>query len=281
LFGGSGALLDRLSGLAPGSDGADSADGMVGGLVMALPDAVGTLWQGVGTLALGIFATVILVSEGPRMWQASLRPLTHDRRVRVGLMGGVAWRTLVAYARGTVIVALVDAVGIGVGVAVVGVPLAVPIGALVFFSSFVPLIGALVSGFAAVLVALAWGGITPALLVLAIVLVVQQLEGQVLDPLIQARMVRLHPLAVMLSITVGTLIAGLAGAMLAVPVVSVAKALLQMRGAAGLADELPSGSSASEAWENAVPNDAVPEDAVTDDAVPDESVADKAVLSEP
>lgn len=234
--------LDALSGLVGG--GPDSAmekftglassvlgpDGGTGGGLAGLLGAAGTLWQVVTTMAVAVIATVILVFDGPRMWSAGLRPLPPRWREQLGLLGPAAWQALAAYAKGTLIVATIDAVGIGVGVAIVGVPLALPIGVLVFFSSFVPLIGALTSGLVAVLVALAWGGLTPALVVLVIVLVVQQVEGQVLEPLIQGRMVRIHPLGIVMAITVGTLVAGLAGAMLAVPAVSVVKAMVQAHG---------------------------------------------------
>ena len=144
--------------------------------------------------------------------------------------GGCPGRTLAAYARGTVLIAAIDAFGIGLGVALVGVPLAGPITVLVFFGSFIPIVGALVSGFVAVIIALATVGVTAAVAVLIIVIAVQQFEGHVLQPLIQGRMVALHPLAVVLAVAGGSILGGLIGAVVAVPIVSVANVLVRYAG---------------------------------------------------
>jgi len=133
----------------------------------------------------------------------------------------VAWYTVTRYVRGTVIVAAIDAVGIGVALAVIDVPFALPLGLLVFVASAVPYVGATVSGTVAVLVALAANGPVDALLVLAAVIAVQQLEGNLLEPLIVGRQVRLHPVAVVTAVFGGSLTAGLAGAVIAVPLVAV------------------------------------------------------------
>ena len=135
--------------------------------------------------------------------------------------GPRAWRTLTAYVRGTMIVALIDAVFIGVGIYLLGVPLAVPIGVVIFLSSFVPLVGAVVSGALAVVVALVTQGVFTALMALMVVLVVQQIEGHILQPFILGRAVRVHALAVVLSVAAGSLVAGIGGAVVAVPLVAV------------------------------------------------------------
>ena len=144
------------------------------------------------------------------------------RRAATGRGGCVhAWATLTAYVRATVIVAAVDAIGIGLGAAILGVPLAVPIAVLVFLGAFVPIVGALVTGIVAVLVALVSKGFVVAVIMLAVVIAVQQLEAHVLQPFLLGRAVEVHPLAVILAIGAGVLIAGIVGALFAVPLVAV------------------------------------------------------------
>jgi putative heme transporter len=148
---------------------------------------------------------------------------TFPRRMRghaARLLRG-AWETLGRYFRGQLLVALVDAVFIGLGLLVLGVPLALPLAVLIFFGGLFPIVGAVVTGALAVLVALADGGITTALIVLGLVLLVQQLESNVLEPLILGHVIALHPLVIVLSITAGALLLGLLGAFLAVPVAAI------------------------------------------------------------
>ena len=140
-------------------------------------------------------------------------------RVDVAGRRGVA--ALVSYVRATAVVAVVDAVAIGIGLAVLGVPLAVPLAALVFLGAFVPIIGAVIAGGVAVLVALVANGPVAALIVLGIIVAVMQLEGHVLQPLLLGRAVKLHPLAVVLAIAAGLIVAGIAGALFAVPLLAV------------------------------------------------------------
>lgn len=135
--------------------------------------------------------------------------------------GPRAWRTLTAYVRGTVIVALIDAVCIGVGIYFLGVPMAVPLAVFIFLFSFIPLVGAVASGALAVVVALVTQGVFTATLTLAVVLAVQQIEGHILQPFILGRAVRVHPLAVVLSVAAGGMVAGIGGAVVAVPLVAV------------------------------------------------------------
>ena len=127
----------------------------------------------------------------------------------------------------TVLVAFVDAIGIGLGLVILGVPLALPLTAFVFLASFIPIIGALVSGVVAVLVALVTVGLVKALIVLAVVIAVQQLESHVLQPVLMGRAVHVHPLAVALSIAAGVIIAGISGALLAVPIAACANAVVK------------------------------------------------------
>ncbi len=168
------------------------------------------------------FSTFFFVKDGRRIWTWTVRLFPRDLRPRIDGAGGRAWTTLISYVRATIAVAFVDAVGIGIAVAVLGVPLALPLAVLVFLGAFIPIIGATLSGMVAVLVALVANGPLTALLVLAAVILVQQLEGHVLQPVLLGRAVRVHPLAVVVAIAAGVLLAGIVGALVAVPIVAVA-----------------------------------------------------------
>jgi putative heme transporter len=169
--------------------------------------------------ALALFSLIFLLYDGPRIWRFLL-PFHGDTRSMLDLAGHRVFRVLSTYVRVTVLVAIIDAAGIGVGLFAARVPLALPLAALVFLGAFVPIVGAFVSGLIAVVVALVTKGLVTALIVLAVVVGVQQLEGNVLHPFLTAGLVRLHPLAVLLSVTLGTTLAGIIGALLAVPVVA-------------------------------------------------------------
>ena len=139
---------------------------------------------------------------------------------RVRDAGRAGFGSLIGYVRATFLVALVDAVGIGTGLAIMGVPLALPLASLVFLGAFIPLVGAVIAGFLAVVVALLAKGFIYALITLGLVIAVQQLEGHVLQPLVMGRAVSIHPLAVVLAIAAGGVLAGIVGALLAVPLVA-------------------------------------------------------------
>ncbi|GAA4675594.1 AI-2E family transporter [Streptomyces chumphonensis] len=171
--------------------------------------------------ALAAFVCLFLLYDGRRVWQWCLRFVPLSAREGVAGAGPRAWITLTGYVRGTVIVAMIDAIGIGVGIWVLGVPMAVPLAVIVFLFAFVPLVGAVVSGALAVVVAFVTNGLVTALLALGVVLLVQQIEGNVLQPFILGRMVQVHPLAVVLTVTSGSLLAGIPGAVLSVPLVAV------------------------------------------------------------
>jgi putative heme transporter len=170
---------------------------------------------------LTLFATIFFIKDGRQIWNWMVRLFPTGSRERVAGAGERAWRTLISYMHATVAVALVDAVGIGVGAAILGVPLALPLGVIVFLGAFIPIVGATLSGLVAVLVALVAEGPVTALILLGIVLAVQQLEGHVLQPLLLGRAVSVHPLAVVFGIAAGTLLAGIIGALIAVPIVAV------------------------------------------------------------
>ncbi len=173
-----------------------------------------------GALVLVAFLVFFLVKDGRHMWGWFLRWVPGRRRAQVDGAGRTAWGTLSAYVRGSVVVALIDAVGIGAALLVLGVPLWLSLTLLIFLSSFVPLFGATLSGAAAVLVTLVTNGFADAAIVLVVVLVVQQVEGNLLQPLIMGRALHLHPVAILVAVTAGTMLFGIPGALLAVPVVA-------------------------------------------------------------
>ncbi|WP_254811801.1 AI-2E family transporter [Streptomyces cavourensis] len=172
-------------------------------------------------LLLAMFSTLFLLYDGRRIWEWSLKLVPAAARPGVAGAGPRAWRTLTAYVRGTVLVALIDAIFIGLGLYFLNVPLAVPLAVFIFLFAFIPLLGAVVSGALAVVVALVTEGVFTALMVLVVVLAVQQIEGHILQPFILGRAVRVHPLAVVLSVATGGLVAGIGGAVVAVPLVAV------------------------------------------------------------
>ncbi|MFD9480295.1 MULTISPECIES: AI-2E family transporter [Streptomyces] len=172
-------------------------------------------------ILLAMFSTLFLLYDGKRIWNWALGLVPAAARAGVAGAGPRAWRTLTAYVRGTVIVALIDAIFIGLGIYFLDVPMAVPLAVFIFLFAFIPLVGAVVSGALAVVVALVTQGVFTALMVLLVVLAVQQIEGHVLQPFILGRAVRVHPLAVVLSVAAGGLIAGIGGAVVAVPLVAV------------------------------------------------------------
>ncbi|MFB7107999.1 AI-2E family transporter [Streptomyces sp. NPDC056190] len=172
-------------------------------------------------ILLTVFSTLFLLYDGRRIWEWTLKLVPAAARPGVAGAGPRAWRTLTAYVRGTVIVALIDAIFIGLGIYFLNVPMAVPLAVFIFLFAFIPLVGAVVSGALAVVVALVTQGVFTAVMVLVVVLAVQQLEGHVLQPFILGRAVRVHPLAVVLSVAAGGLIAGIGGAVVAVPLVAV------------------------------------------------------------
>jgi predicted PurR-regulated permease PerM len=171
---------------------------------------------------LALFTLFFFLKDGRAIWLWLVGLCPRESRAYLDEAARRAWRTLISYVRATVIVALVDAIGIGVGLAILGTPLVVPLAALVFLGAFIPIIGSFLAGSVAVLVALVSQGPFQALIALAIVLVVMQVEGHILQPLLLGRAVRVHPLAVVLAIAAGLLVAGIFGALIAVPLVACA-----------------------------------------------------------
>ncbi|MFF4209982.1 AI-2E family transporter [Streptomyces sp. NPDC001796] len=172
-------------------------------------------------ILLVFFSTLFLLYDGERIWQWFLKLVPAAARPGVAGAGPRAWRTLTAYVRGTVLVALIDAIFIGIGIYFLNVPMAVPLAVFIFLFSFVPLVGAVASGALAVIVALVTQGVFTAVMTLVVVLAVQQIEGHILQPFILGRAVRVHPLAVVLTVAAGGMVAGIGGAVVAVPLVAV------------------------------------------------------------
>ncbi|GAB2866850.1 AI-2E family transporter [Streptomyces deserti] len=172
-------------------------------------------------ILLTVFSTLFLLYDGRRIWEWTLKLVPAAARPGVAGAGPRAWRTLTAYVRGTVVVALIDATFIGLGIYFLDVPMAVPLAVFIFLFAFIPLVGAVVSGALAVVVALVTQGVFTAVMTLVVVLAVQQIEGHILQPFILGRAVRVHPLAVVLSVAAGGLVAGIGGAVVAVPLVAV------------------------------------------------------------
>lgn len=172
-------------------------------------------------ILLTMFSTLFLLYDGKRIWEWTLKLVPAAARPGVAGAGPRAWRTLTAYVRGTVIVALIDAIFIGLGIYFLDVPMAVPLAVFIFLFAFIPLVGAVMSGALAVVVAVVTQGVFTAVMTLVVVLAVQQIEGHILQPFILGRAVRVHPLAVVLSVAAGGLVAGIGGAVVAVPLVAV------------------------------------------------------------
>jgi predicted PurR-regulated permease PerM len=167
------------------------------------------------------------MKDGPRIWEFLLKPFSGYRHERGERIGATAVRVLGGYVRGTATIAFVDAAGIGIGLAILGVPLALPLAIIVFVGAFIPLIGATLAGVLAALVALVANGPLIALIVIAIVVAVNQLEGNFLQPIVMAQSLKLHPLVILIALTAGTILGGIVGAVLSVPIAAVAWAIVK------------------------------------------------------
>ncbi|MGH3584996.1 MAG: AI-2E family transporter [Pseudonocardia sp.] len=223
----------------------------VSAITTSVLTGVGSVASGVVTALLTLVLAFLFVKDGPRFlpW---LQATAGD-----GAGGHITevlrriWKTLGEFIRVQAVVALVDAVLIGLGLVILGVPLAIPLAVLTFLGGFVPIVGALVAGALSVLVALVSNGFTTALIVLVVIVLVQQLEGNVLQPMLQGRSLRLHAAVVLLAVTAGSTLYGIAGAFLSVPVVAAAAIVVrylgeridtQVGGAPMLTDRVPAPS---------------------------------------
>ncbi len=186
-----------------------------------LTTSAGYTVEAVTTLLLTLFITFFLLYDARRIWSWLLEMFPGAARTRVDRAGHVAWRVITGYVRGTVAIAAIHGTVIGLVLVVLGTPLAVPLAVLVFFGSFVPLIGAFVAGGLAVLATFSTEGWIPALILFGVLIIENQLEAHVLQPLIMGHNVQLHPLAIGLAVTAGTLLGGIFGALVAVPTAAI------------------------------------------------------------
>ncbi len=188
-------------------------DSAISGLSTAASVATG--------LALGVVVLFYFLKDGPRIWAFFISATEGPAHARLAHVGTNATGVLGGYIRGTAAVASVDAIFIGVGIAVLGVPLALPLALITFVGAFIPIVGAVAAGILAALVALVTNGLTTALIVVAIIIVVQQVESNLLQPLLLGKALSLHPLAILVALTAGTILAGIIGALISVPIAAV------------------------------------------------------------
>ena len=205
LLGAVDTLSERLLDTNPGA--------VIGGVTVAAEILAGAL--------LALVMTFFFIKDGPKIVAWANGHLPPERRAGAGRAAAAAWRSLSAYIRGTVVIGIVNGTVIGIGLAILGVPLALPLGIITGLSAFFPLVGAVVAGALAALVALVSGGVVDALIVVALTVVVQQVEGDVLSPIVMGKALKLHPLVILVVLTVGAVTAGLLGAFLAVPLTGV------------------------------------------------------------
>lgn len=228
-------LLEQARSQLSGSSSA-ILSGLAGGVAAAL--------SGLAGIALLVVLLFFFVKDADDItgWMVSRLPDQH--RDAATAVGSRAWQALSGYVRGTAAIAAIDAIAIGIGLAIIGVPLVLPLAVLVFLGAFLPVVGALLAGLIAVLVALADGGLQTALIVLVLIIAVQQVEGNVLQPMIMRRAVALHPIVVLTALAVGATLAGIVGAFLSLPIAAVLAAVgneLRLRSEARA--EAPSTSS--------------------------------------
>lgn len=179
-----------------------------------------TVTELVTAAVLVLFTLIFFLYGGRNIWQYVVQIVPSDVRSRVHEAGTAGFGSLIAYVRATFLVALTDAAGVGAGLAIMGIPLALPLASVVFLGAFIPLVGALISGLVAVVVALLAKGVVYALITLGVLIAVNQMEAHLLQPLVMGRAVSIHPLGVVLAISTGGVLAGIVGALLAVPTVA-------------------------------------------------------------
>ncbi|MCX2747879.1 AI-2E family transporter [Arthrobacter sp. MI7-26] len=232
-FGASSTDLDRFLGDALQSVQANEQD---------IASGLASLGSGVGEIAAGtalaLFATLFILIDGVGIWTWFTRLVPRRARERFDHAGKAGWATLRSFAKVQIFVALINGVGIGIGTALLGVPLAIPIAVLVFLGSFIPVVGAIATGAVAVFIALVYNGWIVAVAMLAVVLLVHQIESHVLHPVIMGNAVKVHPLAVMFAVAGGSVLAGIPGAFFAVPVAAVLNTMVTaLAGQAGRGED--------------------------------------------
>jgi len=198
-----------------------------GPLARGLQSGAVLLGEVITGLIITVLLTFFLLKDGERMWGYVLTLIGSRRRRDAHEIGARVYGALAGYVRGIALVGLVDAILIGLALLIIGVPLVIPIMIITFFAAFVPLIGAFVAGLVAVLIALVSGGLVDALLVLGAIILVQQVEGHVLYPLLMSRTVHLHPAVIVVALAIGGILAGIVGVFLAVPVAGIVSVVLE------------------------------------------------------
>ncbi|WP_082177276.1 AI-2E family transporter [Arthrobacter sp. RIT-PI-e] len=186
--------------------------------------AAGNFFAGAALLVVILF---FFLKDGDRIWAFVLRAFRGKRLVKARQVGEKGLAVLGGYVRGTAIIAFVDAFFIGLALVILGIPLAVPLAALIFVGAFIPIVGASLTAILAALVALVSNGLTAALIVVAVIIVVNQLEGNFLQPVVMGRTLQVHALVVLLALTAGTVLAGIIGAILSVPIAAVTWAAIK------------------------------------------------------
>lgn len=189
---------------------------------------VGALTSFITGLVLMVVVLFFFLKDGPKLWRFLLRPFQGEGLRRAERAGAKTVETLGSYVRGTAGVAAVDALGIGIGLLILQVPLALPLSVLVFVLAFIPIVGATVAGILAALVALVANGPVNAVIVVGVVILVNQLEGNFLQPVLMGRALKLHSLVILLALTIGTVLSGILGAVLAVPLAAVAWGIVKV-----------------------------------------------------
>lgn len=200
-----------------------SSDFLTSGLVSSVGSTASHVVAGI---FLTIFAVLFLLLDGKTIWKWFVRLLPKTSQQKVADAGVDGWRTLISFVKSQLAVAGVDAVGIGLGALILQVPLAIPIAVMVFLGSFIPVVGAVVTGSIAVVIALIFNGWLVAVIMLGVVLLVQLMEGHILQPFLIGKAVKVHPLAVVFAVAVGSLLAGIPGALFSVPVVAVLNVMI-------------------------------------------------------
>jgi putative heme transporter len=196
-------------------------------LISAAASTGKTVISGATGVLLAFFATVFFLYDGPKVWHFLTLISPAPARPRVDAAGRAAWGTLGHYVHGSLVVAVFHGLAIALVLGILGIPLVLPLAVLVAIGSFVPIVGAVVTGLAAVAVAGVTGGVSDAIIVAVVLVADNQIEAHVLQPFVVGRYVRIHPLAIVVSLTAGAVLAGILGALFAVPLVACASSAVR------------------------------------------------------
>jgi putative heme transporter len=196
----------------------ENSDSITGGILSSLT----MTFEFIAGILLVFVLVFFFLKDGNQIWDWFKRQAARDNRDHIDEMGRRAWSTLTGYVRGTAFIALVDATLIGVALLMVGNPLWIPLAVITFFGAFFPIVGAVVAGAIAALVTLVTNGVADALIITAVIVLIQQIEGDVLQPVVMGKAVRLHPVVILIVLTAGAILGGIAGAFVSVPATAVA-----------------------------------------------------------